>query len=45
MVQYVDVESADVHQHLLALTEADALNAEGLSQQKKHVNTRSTLTV
>ena len=30
MVQYVDVESADVHEHFLAFTEADALNAEGL---------------
>ena len=27
---YVDVESADVHQHLLAFTEADTLNAERL---------------
>ena len=30
VVQYVDVESADVHQHLLAFTEADTLNAERL---------------
>ena len=30
VVRYVDVESADVHQHLLAFTEADALSAEGL---------------
>ena len=30
MVQYVDVESANVHEHFLAFTEADTLNAEGL---------------
>ena len=30
VARYVDVESADVHEHFLAFTEADALNAEGL---------------
>ena len=31
VVRYVDVESANMHEHFLAFTEADTLNTEGLS--------------
>ena len=31
VVRYVDVESANIHEHFLAFTEADTLNAEDLS--------------
>ena len=31
VVRYADVESANVHEHFLAFTEPDTLNAEGLS--------------
>ena len=31
VVRYVDVESANTHEHFSAFTEADTLNADGLS--------------